>query len=305
MTKHKNTVLGIDIGGTKISLIIGDHEQGLILAREKFLLNPNESPEISIERIFAFYRSLLKQCDVRDNEIEIVSIGCPGSCDYKNGIALKFPNMPHWSNFDIKKALQKFLKNKSMRFDNDANCAALGEKCFGAGKKFSDFLYITVSTGVGGGLILNNTMYRGKSHDAGEFGHMTVVQNGDVCGCGKRGCLEAYASGSSLARRGGVKDVPALLEEMKRGNKNAERAYHEGIQALAIGIGNSLQLLNLEAVIIGGGVARIGDSYVSELQNAVRTYTWPGPYEHCMIMPTSLRDEVVDYGTLALARFFV
>ena len=305
MTKLKNTVLGIDIGGTKISLIIGNGEKGHIQAREKFLLHENDSPETSIERIYASYQTLLKQCNVRDTEIERVSIGCPGSCDYAHGIALKFPNMPHWSNFDIKKSLQKFLKNKSIIFDNDANCAALGEKFFGTGKKFSDFLYITVSTGVGGGLILNNTIYRGKSHDAGEFGHMTIVQNGDECGCGKRGCLEAYASGNSLARRAGVKDVPALLEEIKRGNTHAERAYREGIHALAIGIGNSLQLLNLEAVIIGGGVTRIGNPYFSELQKAVRTYTWPRPYEHCMIMPTSLGDEVVDYGTLALARLCV
>ncbi len=305
MKKHNSsmTSLGIDIGGTKISVIIGHPKKGKIIAKEKFLL-PIESPEKTIERIQLTYEKLLKQCKITADEIDIVAIGCPGSCDYTSGRAINFPNMPLWRGYDIKKAFQKFIKHKPIIFDNDANCAAMAEKYFGTGKKISDFLYITVSTGVGAGLIINNKLYRGISLDAAEFGHMTIVKNGEQCGCGKKGCLEAYASGTSLARRAGVKDVPELLKEMRKGNTHAQLVFDEGIHALAIGIGNTLQLLNLEAVIIGGGVSTIGESYFQKIRKAAKEYTWPRPYDHCTIMQTSLLDDVVDYGTMALALSF-
>jgi glucokinase len=294
-------ILGIDIGGTKISVIIGNPKKEKIRARKKFLLVPSEPPSKTIERIQHTYYSLLKQCNLTDDSIEMISVACPGSCDYKKGRALHFPNMPLWKGFSIKQTLATFLKNKPFIFDNDANAAALGEKYFGAGKNLSDFLYITVSTGVGGGLIINDKIYRGASHDAGEFGHMTIIKNGDLCGCGKRGCLEAYASGSSLAPRGDVRNFQAHHKKNEKGNRLSQKVLDEGIHSHALGIANSLQLLNLEAVILGGGVTRIGKPYFEALAKAVKIYTWPRPFKSCRIIPASLGDAVVDYGTMALA----
>jgi glucokinase len=206
--------------------------------------------------------------------------------------------------------------------DNDANAGALGEWCYGAGQGCATLFYITISTGVGGGWIINREVYHGANGLAGEIGHVLIDPNGPLCGCGRRGCLEALACGPAIARAARERlsvdtqagatlrhlvadDLGALTAEhvgraASAGDVLAQTVLLEAAWALGIGIGHVLSLMNPDRVVLGGGVTKAGERYLDAVQQAARTNTLPNVTTEIVL--TALGDDAPLWGAFALAR---
>ncbi|OGW79415.1 MAG: hypothetical protein A3G33_03500 [Omnitrophica bacterium RIFCSPLOWO2_12_FULL_44_17] len=301
----KKYLIGIDIGGTKTSVTLGT-TKGKILDHNRFSSRSGQKPVQSISEICDAIHSLVSKYHLSKNKILGVGVAVPGHIDVQNGIVLKSPNLPGWRGLALKSILRKKLK-LPVFVDNDANVTALGESYFGEGRKFSDFLYVTVSTGIGSGIFANGRLVRGTSGVAGELGHMTVVPNGIKCNCGKRGCLEAYASGTAIENY--VKknlnhktsvNGSAIAQAAKKGDRLSIRARLIAADYLGIGLANVINLLNPEAIILGGGVMSEVHYFWDPMIAAIKRETWPAVYKTCKIIRSKLKDKVADFGVLAL-----
>ncbi len=300
--------MGIDIGGTKTSVSLGN-SRGKILVRQVL---PTKQAPATLRAAEEIIKGYLDSKKVRG-----IGISCAGPLDFKNGILLNPPNMPTWRRIPLKRIFAQRFKLPVV-VDNDANAAALGEKTFGAGKKVQDLFYYTLSTGIGGGLIIGGEIYHGASFDAGEIGHSVILPGGPRCNCGKRGCLEAFASGTAIARIARKKaarsslifrlagkrkniDARVVARAARQGERLAQEIYRQAAFYLGLSVANIIQILNPEMVVIGGGVAKAGEVFFGPLVQTVRIFTWARPYRSCKIVRTKLKDNVGDLGAISLA----
>lgn len=306
-------VAGIDIGGTKIAVALQDLNK-VIVASKSFLTRVNISPFEMTENIETQIRQMLVETQT---EIAAVGIGCPGPIDIENGLVLSPTNLKKWADFPLVKIFSdKF--NVPVIFDNDANAAALGEFYEGAGKDFKDILYVTISTGIGGAIILGGKIHHGIRASAGEIGHAIVQPDGEVCGCGTRGCLETIAAGHSIVRRmkekllesgaffDGVEPdemtAQTVIEAVRKGDAAAVEVWDETVKFLAIGIGNAITTVAPEAVIIGGGISLAGDVLFEPLRRQIGQNVKMLPIEKVEILPAMLGSESGVRGALILAQ---
>jgi len=262
--------LGIDLGGTKIAAGIGDEKLNLDKTIQK--PTPQKREEI-LEEIRKIAEDFCSQF-----EIKSIGVGVPGAVN-NDGAVVKIPNLEGWDNFPLEEKLNSMLPKKTY-IENDANCAALAELVAGAGKKYDNFIYITLSTGIGGGIVIGGEIYRGAEGTAGEIGHMIIDVNGPQCGCGRTGCWEALASGTAISKL--AKETPEITEEGKevnailaadlaeKGNESALKIFQKVVEYNAIGISNLANILNPQAVILGGGLTKrtklVFDPLVEELK---------------------------------------
>lgn len=253
----------LDVGATKIAAGIvsgGAVRSRLEMSTPKDSRRFLETLATAIERVSAGTR------------IKAIKIGAAGVIDARRGVILKSPNLPFR---DV--AVAAFLKKRFKRpvaMANDANCFALGELYFGAGRRFRDFACLTVGTGLGSALVLGKQLYLGRGY-ASEFGHTVVAAGGIRCGCGNLGCIESYVSERSferLARQrfGRAMDARRLAELARRGNKKAAVIFSEVGRWLGIGLANLANSLDLEAVIIGGGISKVGELLLSPARKSMR-----------------------------------
>jgi glucokinase len=250
-------------------------------------------------------------------EIASIAAACPGPMDPINGIIVSPPNIPEWSYFP----LQEYLSTKyslPVSLNNDATLAAYGEWFFGAGKGFADLIYLTISTGVGGGIILNNQLYMGSAGFAAEIGHSTIVHQGSLCSCGQSGHLEAYASGPSIVRwvrsqledeslkehfPEGELDAKLVSDAAEDGNELAIAAYERAGKYIGIAIANLLHIFNIKTIIIGGGVSRAGEILFDPIKKSVEESVISDVYlDDLQILPAALGDESGIMGALVLSR---
>lgn len=259
-------IIGIDLGGTKIAGV-------LVTPTGKVLMDVQVPTEAAkgkaqvINNIIKAIRMLIQSQKVKTS---CIGIGAPGPIIYNKGIVIEPPNLPGWKKVNLKKILEKEFK-LPVSVDNDANCAALAEAVFGAGKTKQNFIYMTVSTGVGGGIIIDRKLYRGMVGAAGEFGHMIIDPHGPLCGCGNHGCLEALASGSALKKKMGMDAISVELAA-RQGDKQAQQAIEEMAHYLAIGIANLVNIFNPEMVIIGGGLSNMRELLLDPIRNQFKKY---------------------------------
>ncbi len=311
----KKWIAGVDIGGTKISVVLG-RPSGRIASKRVFPAYPDDA-EKSCRAICDVIRSALKAQGSSPEEVEGVGICAPGQIDVPRGVIVTSPNLPGWRNVEIRKRIGRAVGLR-VEVENDANAAALGEKCFGAGKGIEDFIYVTVSTGIGSGIIANGSLVHGASGVAGEIGHMTVVMNGNACGCGKRGCLEAHASGTAMAKacqkalsegcrsryfaRIETRKITGetVAQAAKMGDRLAIGVRREAAGYLGFALGNVINLLNPSRVILGGGVMTSVHHFWEPMIEAVRREAWPFHYQSCKIMRTKLAGRAGDLGAMAL-----
>jgi glucokinase len=238
----------------------------------------------------------------------------------REGIVFLSHHVPGWENIPLRDWLRRRF-GVPVAVDNDANVAALGEWRFGAGQGYCSLLYVTVSTGIGGGWILDGRIYHGADSLAGEIGHMTIQPGGPVCACGRRGCLEAVAAGPAVARRaqvrltaepqagevlrklvdGDVKAVTAkhVSQAVEAGDELARQVLEEAAQALGFGLGCAIALMNPERIVVGGGVAKSGERYFEAVRAAARANVLPGMKVE--IVPAVLGDDAPLWGAIALA----
>jgi glucokinase len=307
-------ILGIDIGGTKCAAIRAT-DAGEILAREEIETRANEGPEKVLDRLAKAAQKVAGK-----EKPKAIGISCGGPLDTKRGIVFEVPNLPGWTDVNLRERFESAFPGADVVLENDANATALAEWKFGAGRGTQNMVFLTMGTGIGGGLILDGRLYRGTNDLAGEVGHQTIFVNGPRCACGKRGCLEALASGPAIARLaqegiqygrgkpliaragGKVKEITArhVIEAAKEGDAFAKGILEEAGGYMGIGLANIIQILNPERIVLGTIAVHAGDLILEPIRRAVEEYAWKRSREVCEIVPAELGDSAQDLAAIAL-----
>ncbi|MBI5700566.1 ROK family protein [Candidatus Saganbacteria bacterium] len=290
----KKYFAGIDIGGTKIASAIAD-SNGKIVSDINVPTHADQGKTKVIANIIKSVKTLIAGNKVK---VSAIGIGAPGPIIYDKGIIINPPNLSGWKKVNLKSILEDEF-NMPVYVDNDANCAALGEALFGAGVNAKDFLYITVSTGIGGGIIIDRKIYRGKNGSAGEFGHMIIDPSGYKCGCGNYGDLEAMASGTSIRKRSGD-DAMAIHIKAGQGDKKALKVIDETTKYLGMGLANLINIFNPELVVVGGGLSNMGELLLKPTRKYAKEYSLPLPYSSVKIVRAKLGSNSGVMGAIAL-----
>lgn len=305
MDKKNKYILSIDLGGSKLMAGIVDYD-GNILAKEKLFLKLKITKEYLVEEIFTTIKNLLTQ--VKDIHIECAAIAVPGLADSENGILIYAP-YSGIRDFEIGKLLAERLL-VPVFVENDANACAYGEMIFGACRGVKNFLWITVSNGVGGAIVINGQIYDGASKGAGEIGHINVMEDGYICGCGNKGCLEVYASGPAIVRRYLEKDknsnvkvtAKTIAEAAIKGEVSAKDIYKETGYFLGKAISYAVNLLNPEKVILGGGVSMDLELFLPEIHRVIGKMVFKDANKNLIIEKTALSYDAALIGAAAVAK---
>jgi glucokinase len=313
-------VVGIDLGGTKILAAVVDAE-GRILARAKARTQPERPTAEVITTIADAVTSAVAQAGLRIDEIGAVGIAAPGVLDAEAGVVRFAPNL-RWHDVPLSATLRKHL-GVPVYLENDVNMGTLAEHTLGSGRGARDVVGIFVGTGIGGGIILNGRLHRGRNGSAGEIGHMVVQMGGPRCGCGRRGCLEAVASRTAIVRdlktaiAAGVESVlPKLvkgdLERITSGALAEAVAQHDELtisvlkdatRSLGIGVAGIVNFLGPEMIVLGGGVIEaLDDSWLERVRQAAHKYAIGNAMEGVEIVRAQLGDDAVFLGAAVLAR---
>ena len=309
----KKYVIGVDLGGTKISTAISTIE-GNILANVVLPTKAEEGETAVLGRIVQSIDEVIVGSSTSIDEIEAIGIGSPGPLDAKKGIIITTPNLP-FKDYNLVQPLKEKY-NSPGYLDNDANAAAIGEYMFGAGKGKESIVYFTVSTGVGGGAVLDGKVYRGHTSNALEIGHTTVDPNGPRCNCGNLGCLEAMSSGTAIAKKGkeavstnvetSLKKYDTVtsyevFKEAEAGDEVAKDIIDNALTYLGIGVANAIATFDPEMIIIGGGVSKAGDIVFDTVKKVVNKRCFKSMAESCEIVPAGLGSDAGVVGAVALA----
>jgi glucokinase len=283
-------LLGVDIGGTKVAV-------GLVNSRGQ-ILHVSRAPMAAHGTADAGFRAVQNAIDglmphARSEQVRAIGVCVPGWVDSKRGVLLSATNLPCWKNFPLARKLEKHY-GLSARLTNDASAAALAEAKWGAGATYESIFYVSLGTGIGTAVIREGEIYHGRPGGSCEGGHTSINFNGPLCGCGKRGCVEMYASGSAISRRArnllGKKDnnpsqvlkmaggiianvtAETVTKAARGGDKLAKQILGEAASHLAIWLGNMIDLLEPEVIIVGGGIGRVMMAYRASIRRTLQTW---------------------------------
>ena len=315
-------VLGYDIGGTKIGIGLGS-DKGELLGTAR-IENVNTYPEDILPQLVSEGKRLVAEAGLTMADIAAFGISAPFPADAKNGIMTAPANNPNWRNVPILAYLKENLGIDGC-FENDANCGALAEWFFGAGRGCTDFIYLTMSTGIGGGIIASGNLVRGgKTLSAGELGHICIELNGRPCSCGMNGCYEAYCGGRAIANRMAqeLKDQPDSMimklaaEPGKPDMRTLEAAYRAN-DPYAVKLWQEMSLRNAQAfglfinafnpqrIVLGTLAWAIGDIYIDPILKELPKFCWKELLDVCEIVPSELKREISSYAGIAAALNFL
>ena len=308
---EKKYVVGVDLGGTKIYTALVDLEGNIITEKTVETL-AHEGEQAVMGRIVDTINYVIDGTD--KDLIKSIGIGSPGPLDVKNGIIIENSNLP-FKNFAIVKTIKETYDLPTY-LDNDANVATLGEFMFGAGKGTENMVFITASTGIGGGAVLNGKLFRGSTGNALEVGHMTVATEGPRCGCGNLGCAEALGSGTAIGKRAkeavlsnvvtslkNYENVTAkeVFKEAANGDRVAKNILNTSLTYLGIAVANTITNFDPEKVVVGGGVVNGGDIVIDTIRNVVEERCMAAFVENCTIEKAVLGGKAGVLGAAALA----
>ena len=308
---EKRYVIGVDLGGTKIYTDLVDLEGNIIKEKTVETL-AHEGEQAVMGRIIDTINYVIDGTD--KDLIRAIGIGSPGPLDVKNGVIIETANLP-FKNFEIVKTIKEEYELPTY-LDNDANVATLGEFMFGAGKGTENMVFITASTGIGGGAVLNGKLFRGATGNALEVGHMTVSTEGPRCGCGNLGCAEALGSGTAIGRR--AKEAVStnvktslknydnvtskeVFKEAANGDRVAKNILNTSLTYLGIAVANTITNFDPEKVVVGGGVVNGGDIVIDTIRNVVEERCMAAFVENCKIEKAVLGGKAGVLGAAALA----
>jgi glucokinase len=311
--------LGIDIGGTKRVVVVGDHT-GQPLAQIRRPMEDSGDWRADLACLVEDARTLLADWKAKTGEDLVrVGVSVPGPADALRGILLNPPNLPSWHQAPVGPALEEAF-GVEVRLENDANAAALAEHAYGAGQGVSDMLYLTMSTGVGGGVIADGRLVTGAHGGAGEAGHLPVEFPGELCRCGLRGCLEAYVGGQAwrsrlrevvpegsdvLFRAGGDREAirpEHLVAAARDGDAFACGEFERWLDYLARGIVPWVMAFDPERIVLGTIATAAGQALCFDpLHDRVAASIWPHQVERLSIVPAVLGDELPQRAGLAVA----
>ena len=308
-------VIGVDLGGTHIRAMCADQD-GTPVRRAWQRTHAKEGPEPVIARILETIGEAMQDVDPAD--VLAVGVGAPGPID-PSGVLHDPPNLPGWGSISITDRLGEAL-GIPVYAGNDANLAALGEHRFGAGQGVNDLVYLTVSTGIGGGIISGGRLLTGARGFAAELGHQTLVPEGPICGCGQPGHLEALASGPAIAR-----DAKAALEQGREsiilkhadsfesitaasvsaaaaeGDELAVELMDQAGFYVGLGLVNVIHIVEPRRILIGGGVSKAGELLLKPVRDTIRQRVMSPIYHSVEVLPAELGADVGLMGAAALA----
>ena len=324
MTVREQFIVGIDLGGTNIAAgampIDGTRE----IAMRIVATRAHEGADAVVDRIGVMIEEVIAETRAETGaergDFLGVGIGSPGPLDRARGVVIVTPNLG-WRDFPLRDEVSKRV-NLPATLDNDANCATLGEWWCGAAKGGRNVVGMTIGTGIGGGLILDNKLYHGASDAAGEIGHTSIDATGRRCKCGNYGCLEAYTSGPAIAERarevlegdepsdltqmvgGDLSRITAqtVFEASKRGDRVALEVVRDTAHFLGVGVANLINIFNPDTFVIAGGVTQAGDLLFDPLRAEVRRRAFKPSVEACRIVPGSLPLSAGVVGAVATFR---
>ncbi|MDP6783016.1 MAG: ROK family protein [Dehalococcoidia bacterium] len=295
-----------DIGGTKVlaAVVAAD---GTVLGQAILPTEAQKGPEVVIGRVIEGFRLALDKAGLGVEDVVGAGIACAGLVDVDKGVVVTSPNLLGWDRVPLRGRIEAALGLNTF-LANDANAAALGEHRFGAGQGSSSLVFVTVSTGIGGGLVLGGRLYTGAWGTAGEVGHMTVEASGPQCACGQQGCLEVLASGTAMAREarrrleaGGTSRLlelsgghpEAVTAELigraaREGDGLAREVAERAATYLGIGLGSLVNLLNPEVIVVGGGVSRMGEMLLAPARATMLSRAFPSAIQGVRLVQGSL-----------------
>lgn len=314
-----SAVVGIDLGGTKIrSVVVSD--VGEILAEDLRPTEADRGQAAVITRLVESAVVAVETSGLDRAEVAAVGVTAPGPVDFDTGVLFQPPNLPGWDRVPLAALLGERLR-LPVFLENDANAAAYGEYRYGAGRGYQHLIYLTVSTGIGGGLILNGRLYRGADGAAGELGHVTVDASGPLHTCGMVGCLEVMASGTAIAREASAaaasgrsealvrlaQEVPELTAaEVDRaaeaGDPVAAEILARAAEYLGIGLAGYINVFNPQAIIVGGGVTNVGARLLGPAFALARARAFRLPAGTVNLTLAALEGRAEVLGVAALAR---
>ncbi|MEN6409398.1 MAG: ROK family transcriptional regulator [Anaerolineaceae bacterium] len=282
----RGKVIGIDMGATHVTILLADFS-ACVLRELESPFDINDGPEECLFQVDSLLRDFLDKADVKLEDILAIGVGVPGPIVSDAGMVSGPPIMPGWDSYPIRDHLQE-LWQCPVALSNDAELGALGEWAYGAGRGERNLAYIKVGTGIGCGLLLDGRLYRGTTGSAGEIGHITLTENGPLCTCGNRGCLEALAGGNAIARRAqevvrsghrtqmaSITPINSLtardvIAAARSGDLTAQNIVAEAGEHLGTAIASVVNLFNPSMIVVGGGVAQIGDLLLEPIRKTVR-----------------------------------
>ena len=315
-------VAGVDIGATSVDVALADF-RGAILERAAEPADVRARPDEFLGRVAELLADLLARRDANATEVLAIGVGVPGPVEFTPGVLIAPPLMPLWEGFPIKSFLRRRFPAAQVVVDNDVNVGTLGEFVYGAGKGRKSMVGIFVGTGVGGALILNGQLVRGARYSAGEVGHTVILPDGPLCGCGKRGCLEALASRTAIER-----DVRAALDAgrpsilaqliladnnrltsgtiklaLEQGDDLMTEVVSRAQYYLGLLAGNLVNILDPEMIVFGGGVIEaLGESFLDPIRATARPcFLSQRDVDSVSIVPATLGDYAGVLGAAELA----
>ena len=317
-------VVGIDIGGTKLATVVAD-STGHILSKVRKPTLAEKGPEYALQLLFEMVRETVASADLVQESVSAIGVSCGGPLDTKTGVVYSPPNLPGWDALPLKAQLESEF-HIPVTIENDANASALAEYRFGGGRGYDAVLYMTMSTGIGGGIVIDGQIYRGANDSAGEVGHQILLPDGPPCGCGKRGCLEALCSGPAIARRAQdaiqkqltdrkaaatrllnlannrIENVKSehVLQAARTGDILALQLVEETAYYMGWGIANLVNILNPDIVLLGTIAIAAGDLLLDPIRKTVSEFAMPRTAEAVKIAPAQLGDALGDLAAIAL-----
>ncbi len=313
--------LGLDLGGTNIKVGLVDHTAKLI-AQSSIITPAEKGPDGVLAAMAQAARDVVAKAGHTMNDVVAIGVGSPGPLDLRNGIVRQAPNLPHWVNVPVE-AKMHLLTGRPCVLENDANAAAFGEYWAGAGKNTNirHFVAFTLGTGVGSGIVVDGKIVHGATGQAGEGGHVIIFPNGRLCGCGQRGCVEAYASANSTAKRaveaiekGGQSSLATafkgrlnqitskdIFDAAKLADPLATQIVDETAEVLALTCINFSRILEPQMIVFSGGMIYAGDFLFDKIRHYYQKHTWVVPGDPPKILPAVLGNDAGAIGAAGVA----
>lgn len=311
-------VVGVDMGVTHLTVVVADMA-ARVLADREVPWSINAGPTACLAEVQRLVRTLLQELQATPEQVRAYGVGVPGPVDQAEGAVRTPPVMPGaWDGYPIRRELEQAW-GRPVALDNDANLGALGEWAYGAGRGIDPLLYIKVGSGIGAGLVLNGEVYHGATGSAGEIGHTTIVEDGPLCSCGNRGCLEALAGGRAIAQQAralvqaghstqlALMAAPEALTARevalaaRRGDLAAQRILHRAGRYIGVALASLINLLNPALVVLGGGVAQTGDLLLAPIREEVQRRSLPALAQAARITAAVLGRHATAMGAVAQA----
>lgn len=316
MAKNKKYVIGVDLGGTSIKVGVVSKEGKLV---KKIFVDTlaDQGPKVVVNQIKKGIQLVIGDYK---KEVGGIGIGSPGVVSMEKGTVENPPNLPGWKKVHLSKLIEDEFGLRTV-VENDANAAAVGELIFGAGKSFSDFIMVTLGTGVGGGIIMNRRLYRGMKGGAGEIGHTTIDYNGPRCNCGSFGCVETYVGNNYLVERvhsqlqNGSQNTniyelldnnlnnltPKIINDAAQlGDEFARSVIVDTGKYMGYALASSVNLLDIDKIIVGGGVAGFGALLFDSMRDTIKQRVLKSLAPGVRVVPAKLKNEAGIKGASSL-----